>query len=153
MRDGRQPSSPAADTIEQARYYQAVNSERTQHATYDVNYHVVWCPEYRRAVLSRNVGERLEELKREKTAELEGKVLDLTIQPNPVHLFGSFPPTIASYQMVHRIKSYAAHVLREGFARLKGRLPCMTTPSYYVGPAGHVSSETIMRYIEAQKGR
>lgn len=130
-----------------------MKSKRTRHATYNINYHFVWCPKYRRAVLGKKVAKRLEELVREKTAELKGEVIDLVIQPDHVHLFCSFPPTIAPYQIMYRIKGYSAHVLREEFPWLKSRLPNMWTRRYYVGTAGHVSSETIKKYIEAQKGR
>ena len=111
-----------------------------------MNYHFVWCPKYRRTVLGKGVARRLEELIREKTEELEGEVRDLTIQPDHVHLVCSVPPTIAPYQIVHRIKGYSARVLREEFPWLKSRLPSMWTRRYYVGTAGHVSAETIKRY-------
>jgi putative transposase len=35
---------------------------------------------------------------------------------------------------------------------LRSRLPALWTHSSYVGTAGNVSSETIRKYIEAQKG-
>lgn len=130
-----------------------MKSKRTGHATYNINYHFVWCPKYRRTVLGKKVAKRLEELIQEKTAELKGEVIDLVIQPDHVHLFCGFPPTIAPYQIMYRIKGYSAHVLREEFPWLKSRLPNMWTRSYYVGTAGHVCSETIKRYIEEQKGR
>jgi putative transposase len=130
-----------------------VDSKQTRHATYNINYHFVWCPKYRRTVLGKDVAKRLEELIHEKVAELKGEVLDLTVQPDHVHLFASFPPTIAPYQIMHRLKGYSARVLRDEFPWLKSRLPNMWTRSYYVGTAGHVSTATIRRYIEAQKGR
>jgi len=77
-----------------------MDSKRTRHATYNINYHFVWCPKYRRTVLGRDVAKRLEELIREKTEELKGELLDLTIQPDHVHFFCSFPPTIAPYQIM-----------------------------------------------------
>lgn len=94
-----------------------------RYATYNINYHFVWCPKYRRTVLGKDVARRLEELIHEKTEELKGEVLDLTIQPDHVHFFYSFPPTIAPYQIMYRIKGYSAHVLREEFPWLKSRLP------------------------------
>lgn len=68
-------------------------------------------------------------------------------------MFCRFPPTIAPNQIMHRIKGYSAHVLRDEFPWLKSRLPSLWTRSYYVGTVGHVSAETIQRYIEEQKGR
>jgi putative transposase len=138
---------------EQVCYNWLVESKRARHATDNINHHFVWCPKYRRTVLGKQVAKRLEELIHEKTAELKGEVIDLVIQPDHVHLFCRFPPTLAPYQIMHRIKGYSAHVLREEFPWLKSRLPNLWTRSYYVGTAGHVSSETIKRYIEEQKGR
>lgn len=37
-------------------------SERTRHAHYNINYHLVWCPKYRRPVLAGEVGKYLTEL-------------------------------------------------------------------------------------------
>lgn len=98
-----------------------------------------------------DVAQRLEELIREKAAELGGEVINLTVQPDHVHLFCSFPPTIAPYQIMHGIKGYTAFALRSEFPWLKSRLPSLWTRSYYVGTAGHVSAETIERYLDEQK--
>jgi putative transposase len=130
-----------------------MNSKRTRHAAYNINYHFVWCPKYRRKILTGPIAIRLEELLREKAKEIGGEILDLTIQPDHVHLFCSFPPTIAPYQIMHRLKGYTAHELRREFDELNTRLPNLWTRSYYCGTAGHVSAATIQRYIEAQKGR
>ena len=128
-----------------------MNVKRTRHAVYNINYHFVWIPKFRRPVLVNEIPRRLEELIREKTAELDGEVIELVIQPDHVHLFCSFPPTIAPYQIMHRIKGYTAHVLRREFPHLYSRLPNLWTRSYYVGTAGSVSAKVIERYIEEQK--
>ncbi len=124
--------------------------KRTRHAVYNINYHFVWTPKFRRPVLVDGIPERLEELICQKAKELDGEVIELVIQPDHVHLFGSFPPTIAPYQIMHRIKDYTAHVLRREFPHLNSRLPNLWTRSYYVGTAGSVSAKVIERYIEAQ---
>lgn len=125
---------------------------KTRHAVYNINYHFVFCPKYRRAVLEGPVSDRLVKLIDQITQELEGEVIELVVRPDHVHLFASFPPTIAPYQIMHRIKGATAHELRKEFPYLKSRLPNLWTRSYYVGTAGHVSSETIRKYIEAQSG-
>jgi putative transposase len=53
---------------------------------------------------------------------------------------------------MHRIKGASSHTLRSEFPALKRRLPSLWTHAYYVGTAGHVSEETIRKYIEAQEG-
>lgn len=130
-----------------------MNIKRTRHAAYNINYHFVWIPKYRRKVLTGAIPDRLDELLREKTAELDGDILNLTVQADHVHLFCSFPPTIAPHQIMHRLKGYTAFMLRKEFPHLKSRLPNMWTRSYFVGTAGTVTAATIQRYIDEQKGR
>jgi len=129
-----------------------VDSKRTRHSAYNINYHFVWLPKFRRKILVDRLATRLEELIVEKSTELGGEVLKLTIMPDHVHLFCTFPPTMAPYQIMHRLKGYTAHELREEFPYLKSRLPNLWTRSYYVGTAGNVSASTIQRYIDDQKG-
>jgi len=127
--------------------------KQTRHSSYEINYHFVWVPKYRRKVLTPDIANRLTELVIEKTNELGGEVLNLTVQVDQVHLFCNFPPTIAPHQIMHRLKGYSAHELRKEFPHLRSRLPNMWTRSYYVGTAGVVSANTIQKYIEAQKGK
>jgi putative transposase len=130
-------------------------NERTQtrHATYEIRYHFVFCPKYRRPVLAGPVGERLQAIIPEIINGLGGKVLNLTVQPDHVHLFVEMPPTLAPQQVMHRVKGATSHQLRQEFPHLRSRLPSVWTRSYYVGAAGRVSAETIQRYIEDQRGR
>lgn len=128
-------------------------SKRTRHAIYNISYHLVWCPKYRRPVLEGGVGVRLDELLPEYVRDLGGEVLDLVVMPDHVHLFASFPPTLAISQIMYRLKGATSHQLRKEFPHLRSRLPSLWTRSYYVGTAGHVSAATIQRYIDAQKGR
>lgn len=126
---------------------------RTRHAAYEIRYHFVWVPKYRRKALVGGIPERLTALLYEKTQEMGGEIIDLAIQPDHGHLFGIFPPTLAPHQIRHGLKGYTAFMLRQEFPHLKSRLPNMWTRSYYVGTAGNVSAQTIQRYIDEQKGR
>ena len=126
---------------------------RTRHAAYEICYHFVWVPKYRRKALVGGIPERLTALLYEKTQEMGGEIIDLVIQSDHVHLFGIFPPTLAPHQIMHGLKGYTAFMLRQEFPHLKSRLPNMWTRSYYVGTAGNVSAQTIQRYIDEQKGR
>ena len=124
----------------------------TRHATYEIRYHFVFCPKYRRPVLAGAVGERLQAMIPEIIWQLGGKVLNITVQPEHVHLFVEIPPTLAPRQVVHRVKGASSHRLRQEFPHLRSRLPSLWTRSYYVCTAGKVSETTIQRYIDAQKG-
>ena len=124
-----------------------------RHAVYDINYHFVFCPKYRRPVLTGAVSDRLVALLYELTPSLAGELIELVVRPDHVHLFVSFPPTIAPYQIMHHLKGATSRQLRQEFPHLRSRLPSLWTHAYYCGTAGHVSSETIRKYIEAQEGR
>ncbi len=128
-------------------------SKRTRHAVYQINYHLVWCPKFRRPVLAGNVGLRLVEIIPGIITRIEGDIIELVVKPDHVHLFASFPPTIAINQIMHKVKGASSHQLRNEFPHLKSRLPSLWTRSYYVGTAGNVSSATIRKYIDAQRGQ
>jgi putative transposase len=51
-----------------------------------------------------------------------------------------------------RLKGYTARVLRQEFPDLL-KMPSLWTRSYFCATAGHVSSETIKRYIAEQATR
>lgn len=128
--------------------------ERYRHLRGSVStltYHFVWCPKYRRKVLTGCVETSLRALVREKVDELYCEIVALEIMPDQVHLLVKAPPTHAPQHIANQIKGYTSHQLREKFPALKSRLPSLWSRSYYVGSAGAVSAATIQKYIEQQK--
>jgi putative transposase len=117
-----------------------------------INYHVVWTPRRRRRVLVGPIADRLQALLVEQAAVVDCRVIALQVMPDHVHLFINAPPTLAADQIMFRLKSYTARVLRQEFPDLL-KLPSMWTRSYYVSTADNVSSETVRRYIESQTRR
>ena len=101
---------------------------RTRHAAYEIRYHFVGVPKYRRKVLVGGIPERLTVLLSEKTQEMGGEIIDLAIQPDQVHLFGIFPPTLAPHPIMHGLKGYTAFMLRKAFP------PPQEPTSEYVDP-------------------
>ncbi len=124
---------------------------RNAGSVYNLNYHLVWCPKYRRKVLVGAVEARLKELLTERAAVLDIEIAALEVMPDHVHFFVSAPPTEAVQHFVNQFKGYTSRVLRQEFPHLKSRMPSLWSRSYYAGTAGQVSEETIRRYIEAQK--
>jgi len=124
----------------------------SNHSTYNLNYHIVFCPKRRSPVL---VGEIIVELTRiihEQMDSVNVTIESLAIQPDHVHLFVSCPPTISPHGIVKKIKGGSSRVLREMFPQLK-KLPAMWSRSYYVGSVGFVSESVVKAYIENQKGK
>ena len=123
----------------------------SSHSVYNISYHLIWCPKYRRKVLVDGVDERLKELLLEKAAELGITIEKIEVMPDHVHLFVKSTPTLAVHFIVNQMKGYTSVVLRREFAKLKSRLPTLWTRSYYCETIGHISEDTIIRYIEDQK--
>lgn len=120
-------------------------------SVYNLAYHIIWCPKYRRKVLVDNVEKRLKELIHEKANELKCKIETLEVMPDHVHIFIKTPPTIGVHFLIQQLKGSTARKLRQEFHSLKTRLPNMGTRSYYVESVGHISENTVKKYIEEQK--
>lgn len=122
-------------------------------AVYNLAYHIIWCPKYRRKVLVDEVEKELKRLLLMKAEELNCTIETLEVMPDYVHLFIKTPPTIGVHFLVQQLKGVTARELRNQFQTLKTRLPNMWTRSYYVESIGHISEDTIKRYIEEQKNK
>lgn len=122
-----------------------------QHVTYACTYHVVWCPKYRRAVLTGDVAARLKVLMAETVAQTQGEILEMEVMPDHVHLLVSVDPQFGIHRLVRLIKGRSSRVLRQEFASLKSRLPSLWTHSYFVSTCGGAPLEIIKQYVERQK--
>ncbi|MCC6013956.1 MAG: IS200/IS605 family transposase [Candidatus Verstraetearchaeota archaeon] len=125
--------------------------QHSRNKVFLIQYHLVWCPKRKKPVLVGKIKERLEQIIYQVADELGIKILELTINPDHIHLFISAYPTISVHKIVRRIKSRSSNILRKEFPELL-KLPSLWTHSYYVSTIGTVSKETIEKYIEAQKG-
>lgn len=129
-------------------------STRWTHSTttvYNIGYHIIWCPKYRRKVLVDAVEEMLRLLLYKKAYEIGISIEEMQIMPEHVHLFVKAPPTASPHWIVQQLKGYTSHELRMQFPSLKTRLPTMWTRSYYIESCGHISEDTVRKYIEEQK--
>lgn len=122
-------------------------------AVFSLKLHIVWCPKYRRTVLTDQVANRLESLLHEKAGELEMTIHALEVMPDHVHLFIEFDPRWGVAEIVNRLKGFTSRILRKEFPVLRSRLPTLWSRSYYAGTVGHVSEKTVRAYIESQKGK
>jgi len=127
--------------------------KRNAGCVFNIKYHVVWCPKYRKEVLVGAVANRLRELLYIKAKELSIEIEAIEIMPDHVHIFVTGSPTIASQHIVNQLKGYTSRILRSEFRILRSKLPCMWSRSYYIGTVGYVSESAIRKYIERQKGK
>lgn len=122
-------------------------------AVYNLGYHLIWCPKYRRKVLIGDIETRLKELLHEKAERLGIRIERLEVMPDHVHLFVKTDPTFAPHYVVQQLKGYTSFQLRKEFPSLVSRLPTLWTRSYYVESVGHISEATVKKYIEEQKNK
>ena len=133
-------------------YYMSSRYAKNAGAVFSLKYHLVWCPKYRRPVLTDEIAARLKGLLRA-IAEDNGWTLHaLEVMPDHVHLFVETRPEWAVTEVVNRFKGITSRTLREEFRSLVTRLPTLWSRSYFAASVGAVSEATIKHYIDAQKG-
>ena len=126
--------------------------KKSETCVFNIAYHLIWCPKYRRKVLVGQVETRLKELLVQKAEEIGVDIAQMEVMPDHVHLFVKTQPTLAPQFVVQQLKGYTSHIMREEFSQL-ARMPSLWTRSYYCESVGHISEETIRQYIEDQKNR
>jgi len=127
--------------------------KRSVTTVYNIGYHLIWCPKYWRKVLVGEVAERLKELLLQKAREIGVEIAQMEVMPDHVHLFVKTDPRNSHHFIVQQLKGYTSRILRKEFPFLKSCLPSLWTRSYYCESVGHISEETIRKYIEDQKGK
>lgn len=129
-------------------------------------YHVVWCPKWRRKVLTSNdprlknppiagdpgpVDERLAEIIHEWADETGSEIAELEIMPDHVHLLVSVDPQYGIGKFIRMAKVKSSKLLRAEFPSLKRRIPTLWTNSYFVSTVGGAPLEIVKQYIQSQR--
>ena len=120
---------------------------------YICRYHVVFCPKYRRKVLTPPIDERLTVILTEQMERWGQELIEMEVMPDYVHLLVGCDPQFGIHRLVKLLKGHSSHALRAEFPALKRRLPSLWTNSYFVSTVGGVTLDTLKRYVESQKGR
>ena len=118
---------------------------------YSCKYHVVWCPKYRRKILTNGVDVRLKELLTEYAANLSVDILEMEIMPDHVHMLLEVDPQFGIHKAVKSFKGYTSRILRQEFPYLKTKMPTLWTNSYFISTVGGAPMEAVKQYIENQK--
>lgn len=121
-------------------------------AVFNIGYHLIWCPKYRRKVLRGDVEVRLKELLLQKAEQIKIRIEKMEVMPDHIHLFIKCSPVDSPHYIVQQLKGFSSRMLRLEFKELL-RMPTLWTRSYYCESVGHISEKTILRYIEEQKNK
>ena len=117
-------------------YKQTKQYHEADHLVYSCQYHVIFCPKYRRKILNEGRDIRLKE-----------------VIPDHVHLLVDCNPRYGIAQCLKDLKRESASILLREFPEIRRRLPCMWTRNAFISTVGSVSLENVKHYIEDQKGK
>ena len=124
------------------------------HSRFDLKYHFVWIPKYRKPILSGEVGVRLRYLVREICRTLEIEILEGSVSSDHVHVLLSCPPNLSPSKIMQAIKGKTSRKLLQEFKPLQkqywGRH--LWARGYFVATSGNVTDEVIREYIWQQEG-
>jgi len=132
------------------------------HCKYNINYHIIWIPKFRKKILTGKVAEVLKTIINGQCEQLGVDNLALEVMPDHIHLFVGATPTHTPYKIVKQLKGNTSIQIRRCFPDLRylgyqkhfGKgFDSLWAIGYYCGSAGHVSQEAVKRYIQEQEGK
>ena len=126
---------------------------RTKHAVYDIKYHLVWIPKYRKEILSGGVAGHLKEVFQHIAEEYDLVIDTMEVMEDHVHIFVEVPPRYSPSRVVQIMKSISAREVFKKFPEIREQLWAgeLWNDGYFVRSVGDkVTAEIIRRYIEYQ---
>lgn len=117
------------------RLKNVMEDRHSSSASYNINYHFVWCPKYRKPILVGDVAVFLTKLIREIAEWHKWIVLELKVLPDHVHLFLQCNLTDSPVKIIKTVKWVTGLQLFRHFPELRQKLwkGVLWSPSYYVG--------------------
>ncbi len=118
---------------------------------YSCKYHVVWCPKYRRKVLTEPVQNGLRDIIMSICDTRHSEIIALEIMDDHVHLLVEVDPQHGIHKLIKEIKGRSSRSLRATHSHLRTRLPTLWTNSYFLSTVGGAPLSAIKQYVEQQK--
>src|SRR3990172_9615742 len=127
--------------------------KRTKHAVYDLKYHLVWVPKYRKKILTKEIEEVAREIFKEIAEQYEFEIDEMEVAIDHVHIFLVSPPRYSPPRVVQILKSISAREIFKKFPRLRKQLWAgeLWNDGYFARTVGDkVTADIIRHYIEYQ---
>ena len=127
--------------------------KQTEHLVYSCQYHVIFCPKYRRKILKNGLDDFVKQTFLDISTKHDFSILEMEIMPDHVHLLIDCNPRYGIMNCIKVLKRYYTPEMIKFDPTLKSRLPSIWTRSAFVSSVGSVSLEVVRKYIENQKGK
>ena len=126
---------------------------RTKHAVYDLKYHLVWIPKYRKQILDKEVSDYIKAIFNRIAEEYEFRIDTMEVMEDHVHVFVEVPPRYSPARVVQVMKSISAREVFKKYPDLRKQLWAgeLWNDGYFVRSVGDkVTADIIRRYIKYQ---
>jgi putative transposase len=125
--------------------------KRTHHGVYDLKYHFVWIPKYRKMILRDDLSKRVEEVFREVAKVYEFDIERMAVVEDHVHIFLGAPPKYSPGDIVRVLKSKSAKVVFREFSEVREELwgGEFWSDGYFVRSVGdELTADVIRKFLE-----
>ena len=125
--------------------------KRSSHAVYEAKYHLVWCPKFRKKILTDEIRPRIKELFIEISSHFDFEIDRCGIAEDHIHILLSFPPRYSVSKVVGILKSISGSKILNEFPRVKKQLwgGHFWEQGYFYRTVGEqVTDDVIRKYIE-----
>ncbi len=124
------------------------------HCKYLCQYHLIWCPRYRKKVLQKQVGISLKKILTDIAKEYDYEIIALEVMDEHVHIFVSVKPSVAPSDVVRILKSLSAVRLFAEYEALRvyySKQGSLWSKGKFIATVGNISADAVKKYIEEQK--
>lgn len=139
-------------------YFYQDNTKSGSHSRYNLKYHLIWIPKYRRSLLVGKLAQRLHQLLHEIADQYGFLIIADEIMPDHVHMLIEAPPKYSPSQIVGILKGVSSKKMREEFLHIIRRhiwkSNTLWARGYYIATVGDgITTEIVQEYIRNQKSK
>ncbi len=125
---------------------------KSNSTVYDINYHIVFCPKYKKPIFVDELRKDLKLIFQTITSSNLWKIIEMEIMPDHVHLFISAHPKFSPTDIVKKLKGISARQIFLKYPKFKKREYWggnLWSQGYFIGTVGNVTKDAIKKYIQA----
>ena len=116
---------------------------------FNLCYHIVFIPKYRKKILIGHFKDIIEKSLLEKSVSMGITIEKYEIMPDHVHLFVRCGPTDSVSTIVKQLKGFSSYKLKKEYPQYR-KYKHFWAKGYFAESVGHISEETIKKYIDNQ---